>query len=103
MGAVRLRLGSREPGSGFIHCGWIDPHLYLSYTKTKIHHRDIPAFLQTLEAGKAMVEKVRKGLWDKRAPNSELVYPHVHIFNPEPLRRSMNRALLEQVRGWVGW
>lgn len=48
------------------------------------------------------MEKVRKGLWDKREPNSQLVYPHVHIMNPEPLRRSMNRALLEQVRGWLG-
>lgn len=47
------------------------------------------------------MEKVRKGLWDKREPNSQLVYPHVHIMNPEPLRRSMNRALLEQVRGLV--
>lgn len=64
-------------------------------------NRDVPGFLQTLETGKAAVEKVRQGLWDKRAPNSELVYPHVHIFNPEPLRRSMNRALLEQVRACV--
>lgn len=81
------------------HQGGDNGQFFLTSIIETKHNRDVPAFLRTLEEGKAAVDKIRTGLWDARQPNSELVFPHVNIWNPEPLRRSMNRALLEQVRG----
>ena len=51
---------------------------------------------------KVAVEEARKALWDGRLPHSELIFPHVNIFNDEPLRRRFNKALLEQGEFIVG-
>lgn len=63
---------------------------------------DTLSFIDTLEKGQAAVAAARQALWDARLPNSEIMFPHVGIWNEEHLTKKFNKAVLTQGAFTIG-